>query len=807
MSNAGKYHFKSEAWGHFDLELVPSDRGFYEAPALDKRLFSIESHGPLQSDNKPFFFYEWQRINYAYVATRNPSVIAPFELRINNRTVKKSDKKGDTHILAGQFCFEDGVGETCLEIRDAANTLIIAITAEVFPQKMDYKSDFQVMTADISSIIHNLAYDALKDTYRKSRSKLAGHTTMHEWWGILDTMFGDLISSLYVIRSRAKHGIINSEKVLPVEKIRAASKRNTSWLIKNAHHAGKGPDGLRFAAGKYYSHALSVKKQVTYDTYENRFVAWAIKNTIEQLRAYKKHIESLADAGNYLPLLDKMKAYQGRLQGILHENPFNEAGAFEKRAYFPESLTRGAGYGDFMRIYLLLSKGLEIINNDIFKIEQKNMSLLYEYWCFLKIVQLLKEQNASKIDYQDLIKVRANKFYVELQKGRESKVSFKKEGSPETSTIYFNKLFERDGKKIFTFSQRPDYTIEFTKKGFANPFWYIMDAKYRFDESVKNNDAAYNAPQDAIGQLHRYRDAILHTVPEDDTYRRAIKTLGGIVLYPYPLSEQEFSSNKYYDAIGKFNIGALPFLPGKTSLVDQLLNNMINKMSPEDHFELNVEMDHAEYTKRREVWKEWVTIGVVQKSAQEERLKFISKKKIFYFPFVKNLHSRLFLTKHLLVCRSDTKEATLYKAKSWEVLSDEELRAMGTTWPHRAEKYLAFHLEAAEKITTPDKITPYGFRYTTKEGLSRYLKDQGHNKSYFYITTPDAARLFDELRILGISPQVRWANHKSDPSLMEFQFTNGIKVYSSEKYLDLHYDLNGGQRSLRELIGIIKGLI
>lgn len=807
MSNENTYPFISEAWGHFELELLPTDRGFYEAPDQDKRFFSVKNYGQDQLDSKPFFFYEWQRINYAYAATNNPLFVAPFELRINNRTVKKSDKKGGNHILTGQYCFEDGVGETCLEIRDAANTLIIAVTAEVFPQKMDYKSDFQAMTADISEIIHNLAYDALKDTYRKSRSKPAGHTTMHEWWSILDTMFNDLLSSIYVIKGRAKHGIIHSEKILPVEKIKTASKKNADWLIKNAHYAGKGPEGLKVMPGKYYSHALSGRKQVTYDTYENRFVAWAIKNAIQQLRAYKKHIESLSGAGSYMPLLDKMKTYQGRLQGILHEHPFNEAGTFEKRAYFPESLTRGAGYGDFMRIYLLLSKGLEIINNDIFNIEQKNMSLLYEYWCFLKIVQLLKEQNASKLEYQDLIKVRANKFYVELKKGQESKVTFKKSGSPETSTIYFNKLFERDGKKIFTFSQRPDYTIEFTKKGFANSFWYIMDAKYRFDESAQNNDAAFNAPQDAIGQLHRYRDAILHTVPEDDTYRRAIKTLGGVVLYPYPSSEEQFKENKYYDAIDKFNIGALPFLPGKTGLVDQLLDNMINKMTPEDHFEWNVEMDHAEYVKRRELWKEWVTIGIVQRSEQEARLRFISEKRIFYFPFVKSLHSRLFLTKHLLVCRSDTKEATLYKAKSWEVLSDEELRAMGTTWPHRAEKYLAFHLEAAEKIITPDKITPYGFKYTTKEGLNRYLQNEDHNKSYFYITTPDAARLFDELRNIGIEPKVRWANSNADPSLVEFTFGKGIKVYSSEKYLDLHYKYEEETFSLRELMPIVKKLV
>ena len=55
-----------------------------------------------------------------------------------------------------------------------------------------------------------------------------------------------------------------------------------------------------------------------------------------------------------------MKMFQSRLQGLLHESPFNEVGDFEKRAHFSTSLTRGAGYRDFMHIYLLLTQ--EVLN-------------------------------------------------------------------------------------------------------------------------------------------------------------------------------------------------------------------------------------------------------------------------------------------------------------------------------------------------------------------------------------------------------------------------------------------------------------
>jgi hypothetical protein len=42
----------------------------------------------------------------------------------------------------------------------------------------------------------------------------------------------------------------------------------------------------------------------------------------------------------------------------------------------------------------------------------------------------------------------------------------------------------------------------------------------------------------------------------------------------------------------------LPFLPSKSSLVGVLLNKMINKTLPEEHYERFIEMDNSEYLKQ-----------------------------------------------------------------------------------------------------------------------------------------------------------------------------------------------------------------
>ena len=796
MSDNLTYTFAAYGRGSLDLKLDKPNKQVYGGSLPTTKSFSYEGLNPSEPIDSLCFF-EWQKIQYVYIIEENNNFQPPFEIIINNRREKISEKRGSLHLLTGIISFDDQVGDTRIEIKDSNNHLIFGLDAEVFPQKIDYKSDYKAMMAEISLIIKNLTYDSLKDTFKKSKARVSGSATNNEWWNILDILFDQLTSNLSVITRQTKHEIRIREIVQPIEKIRQGSKKNADWFRRNINYSTKQGLGIQVAPERIFSQALSTKKYVSYDTYENRFIKWAIKKIIEQLRAYKIHTENSSGNSDYSPLINRMNHYQSRLQSILHENPFNEVTAFEKRSYFSTSLTRGAGYRDFMHIYLLLLRGLEIADNDIFKIEQKNISTLYEYWCFLKLVQILKEQNTAQIEYQDIISIKANKFVVELKKGNESKISFKNSNNDTATTIYFNKEFSRKGSNVFTFNQRPDYSIEFKKSGFEKSFWYLFDAKYRFEEKNGNGDNTYNVPQDSIGQLHRYRDAILHSKLTDSPYRSAIKNLGGIILYPYPLSEENFLSNDYYKSIKEVNIGALPFLPSKTVLVDDLLKSLINKL-PEEHFEQFIEMDRSEYNNNRGQWREWITIGTIPKMHIEKRRDFIKNTAIYHVPFVKNTYSKLYQTKSILLYDSVSNKSVIYRVKDWEICTDAELIKKGVSWNLSNTKYIVFNLTDPKSVNVPGKIGSIsGYRYTTPLGLEKY-KNTG-NKNYFYITNPDAARLLEELLILNKMIDIKWKTNSNDPSLIEFSVDNK-KVLSSSIFKPLHFEFDGESYSLSELL-------
>ncbi len=80
--------------------------------------------------------------------------------------------------------------------------------------------------------------------------------------------------------------------------------------------------------------------------------------------------------------------------------------------------------------------------------------------------------------------------------------------------------------------------------------------------------------------MHRYRDAIVYGKGYGP-YERTM--VGAYVLFPYK-NEEIYRSHHFYQSIEKVNIGGLPFLPSATSLVEEMLEDLIAD-SPESAFQ------------------------------------------------------------------------------------------------------------------------------------------------------------------------------------------------------------------------------
>ena len=259
---------------------------------------------------------------------------------------------------------------------------------------------------------------------------------------------------------------------------------------------------------------------------------------------------------------------------------FREVEAVPAKSGMSLVFNMAPGYRELYRCYLLLQHGLSVTGS-IFNVSVKDLAVLYEYWCFIKLNSLMKER--YEMISQDIIKVAGNGLFVSLIKGQRSRVRYRNPANGERITLSYNPK-EISGATV---PQKPDNVLRLEKKkmGSDSVYEYVFDAKYRINSAPEDSlyKAMYKTPgpqEGDINTMHRYRDAIV-AESGASSYERTM--FGAYVLFPYH-NEEEYRNHKFYQSIDKVNIGGLPFLPSATTLVTDMLDQLIAD-SPDSAFE------------------------------------------------------------------------------------------------------------------------------------------------------------------------------------------------------------------------------
>ena len=108
---------------------------------------------------------------------------------------------------------------------------------------------------------------------------------------------------------------------------------------------------------------------------------------------------------------------------------------------------------------------------------------------------------------------------------------------------------------------------------------YLFDAKYRIADRQNGVDTP---PDDAINQMHRYRDAIYYK----DYNAQALKkeVIGGYILFPGDGETADVEVSRFYKTIKEVNIGAFPLRPKDRHnrlLLEQFIEQLIAEKSHE----------------------------------------------------------------------------------------------------------------------------------------------------------------------------------------------------------------------------------
>ena len=371
--------------------------------------------------------------------------------------------------------------------------------------------------------------------------------------------------------------------------------------IKAAKLKGRLPHKLAekvkqyFANGQYDKRYAVEKKQLSVDTPENRFIKMAVSKSKRQLAEFEQKLRQSNQAPERQRLsdsfLNELHSWQQPLQKVLGQSFLKEVGAYTGLSRESLVLQQKTGYSAVYRIWQELKFYLDVFGNQS-SISMKSVAEIYEVWCFLCLKQILEQDLGFELVENSATKLAQNDFFeYQLKDGFAGAFRFKRSDGV-TARLAHEPKFTKKGQSIRSYlvNQEPDIVLEVTLPKGADltkadsseekQFIWLFDAKYRikteknrFDDSNEDIESKDYVPDDAINQMHRYRDALIRLSEPHDSKspssgnagqspKKSRPVFGAFALYP-GFFDQATTPNPYAAAIEEVGIGAFALLPSQ----------------------------------------------------------------------------------------------------------------------------------------------------------------------------------------------------------------------------------------------------
>lgn len=744
---------------HFQLHR--NDRGEWEQAILEIVSFqgdySAWVFNPFEDDVKDGlseylpgtivfpFFYEQQNYNIQIKSLKGKEL----QFYHENKHIREAITPFTEDTYSGNVNFRSDIGFSELQILSSGMPLL-KIKLEVFPSKIDYRRDFQELLKDVNEELYNLAYDFLKRTYFGAKVTSNIKPSLTEFFSIISLIFEKLLKSLEIIRANPHHKIARVNHINCVEKIKRFDYQSAKWLCKHPEVLRPTVNGRGIAIRSqtlvpqnYIPQKMQEsKKEITYDTFENRFVRLVLKKIIQRLNHFHKEYLRLYSSDNtrFDSQLDKkLRGMSERLVNFSRAEFLTHAAEIQHVNNMSLVLQMAPGYRDVYKYYLMIIKGLSI-QSDVFRLSIKDLATLYEYWCFLSLNKVLKKKYELKKN--DLIKVNNRGLVITLRKDKRAVIHYENKNGEKFSLSY------QDMTNGPTLAQIPDNVLSLSKEGSKVSYKYVFDAKYRVNPAV---DGIYfkkhkkpGPEEDDINTMHRYRDAIVYG-SKDDGFERSI--FGAFVLFPY--SNEDYYSGRtdgsphtFYESIKYVNIGGLPFLPGHTKLVEEFLDEIILD-TPETAAEKALVHEGTEEYYYNRFLKKNVFIGSLRSKGQWD----VNYELNFYHTPLKNVLRELGKLEYVAVYRrkklfkNDNGIIHYGKIKNFRVLPREKITEIKSD---RKGLYVRFEIE--EWLELPQRIVPLQYGVYDRLFTTLPLLLMAKELPELSLQTEEELRLWKELR-------------------------------------------------------------
>jgi len=320
---------------------------------------------------------------------------------------------------------------------------------------------------------------------------------------------------------------------------------------------------------------IDERVEATHDNPENRLVKAFLKQSKLILDRFTELLAARNSERNVIDtscdLMDEAEYVGNEVERMLQAAFLDGVGEMSHVPSSSQILQRSEGYRDIFGHYhrLALISEFPIDDNALRHImEGKDIATLYEYWCFFKIVAILRERLGEPTT---ALATQADEFKPWLGQG--ISLSFK-----DGTRVTFNKRYGTEGES-YSVPLRPDITLE------TNGKLHLFDAKFKYDrisfaDGASDDESAINTMEQEEEVYGRFKLGDLYKM---HTYRDAIKGANDVwILYPgtefrfYEMGRgrvNDIEAVKHFDGVGAVPVQLDRGHEELAGLIHRLLND------------------------------------------------------------------------------------------------------------------------------------------------------------------------------------------------------------------------------------------
>lgn len=315
----------------------------------------------------------------------------------------------------------------------------------------------------------------------------------------------------------------------------------------------------------------------TFDNTPNRFIKFVLKSWLATARAMTDANPDRSSALGERREREGMQVIQ-MLERALAADVFTNVPDERPRSVSNPVLRRRPGYREMLQAFTMSQLAATLSwsgGESVYRVGQKNVARLYEYWCFIQVARLIASMCGREFDQSDFLRLRDGRVEFSLAEGREVRLTgtVRRLNRQIGIELFYNRTFgsARAGKGSWTRVFRPDFSLRLrhgkdVASVSAEELWIHFDAKYRVDHlrdvlDVSSSDSTDDdggkmngrAKSDDLAKMHSYRDAIR-------------RSAGAFVLYPGSLDEVKREFVEVLPGLGAFALRPDSSRTGQTSV-------------------------------------------------------------------------------------------------------------------------------------------------------------------------------------------------------------------------------------------------